>query len=118
MTTNYNELNRVERMCRADIAKQLIGISPVVSSPKNPRSSTSFVIRLKNDSSDSNTTTALNIIRETVSRYNAGFKFENRRLRMIKRGRKPVQNAKYSYGGMLKLSEATEIDVYVAFEYV
>lgn len=119
MNTIYDELNRVERICRADIAKQLsTTLQGVIVSKPRSRASTSFVVRLRNDVTDSNTTSALKIIRETVSRYNVGFKFENRRLRMIKRGRKPIQGASYSYGGMLKLSEATEIDVYVAYEYV
>ena len=56
----YEQMARVVKMARHSILDQLIEnlICPNVSRPRNPRGSTSFVVRLKNDMTDVNTVAA------------------------------------------------------------
>lgn len=76
----------------------------------------SFLGRFPVDSAE--TVVALAEIKTLISFYNKNRSVKNERLRLVKRGRVPIGNAKYGYGGYLSTSEAKYFDLYLSVESI
>lgn len=110
---------RKEAACIVDVLNGVFDQELQVSTPRNKRVSENFVTRVPNTSEGKIVTDHLAIaVMKTNMTLPKDFFGVKMRVRLIKRGRKPVNGVKYSAGGMIKLKDAREIDVYIAAEYV
>lgn len=110
---------RKEATCIVDVLNGVFDQELQVSAPRNKRVSENFVTRVPNTPEGKVVTDHLAIaVMKTNMTLPKDFFGVKVRLRLIKRGRKPVNGVKYSAGGMIKLKDAREIDVYIAAEYV
>lgn len=110
---NLSEMITITENLAADLRAQF---APKGSSTSE-RSSSVFATRVLNDGSQETDEIIMEIKRRVreLNKATKGLR-GNSCFRIVKRGRKPVNGVKYSYGGTVKLCNAQEIDLYICTE--
>lgn len=87
------------------------------SSKRSSKGSEIFVTRIALDGSVDSDMVELKVKRRVkfLNDVTKGIRGD-RRFRVLKKGRKPVAGAKYSWGGTLSLKDSSEADLYITVE--